>query len=83
MWDERSSPVELIHPGDLARIASITSSEGGLDFAIAVKAIREEVPGNRGGCDSVHRDDGRVTTAGRGGMAESVQCQQVGQLEDA
>jgi hypothetical protein len=48
MWDERSSPVELIHPGDLARIASITSSEGGLDFAIAVKAIREEVPGNPG-----------------------------------
>jgi hypothetical protein len=38
-WDERSSPGELIHPGDLASIASITSSDGELDFAIAVMAI--------------------------------------------
>jgi hypothetical protein len=38
-WDEWSSPGELIHPGDLASIASITSSDGELDFAIAVMAI--------------------------------------------
>jgi hypothetical protein len=38
-WDEWSSPDELIHPGDLASVASITSSEGELDFAIAVMAI--------------------------------------------
>jgi hypothetical protein len=38
-WDEWSSPGELIHPGDLVSIASITSSEGELDFAIAVMAI--------------------------------------------
>ena len=77
-WDEWSSPGELIHPGDLASITRITSSEGELDFAIALMAIREEAPGNRDGGDSLHRDDGRVTTAGRRGMGESVQCQQVG-----
>jgi hypothetical protein len=49
MWDERSSPGELIHPGDLGSIASITSSAGELDFATAVMAIREEAPENPGG----------------------------------
>ena len=44
-WDEWSSPGELIHPGDLA---SIASRERELDFAIAVMAIRDEAPGNRG-----------------------------------
>jgi hypothetical protein len=34
-WDEWSSPGELIHPGDLASIARITSSDGQLDFDIA------------------------------------------------
>ncbi|HYY00501.1 MAG TPA: hypothetical protein VE908_13275, partial [Mycobacterium sp.] len=48
MWDETSSPGELIHPGELAGVASITSSERGVDFAIAVMAIGEEAPGNRG-----------------------------------
>ena len=43
-WDERSSPGELIHPGDLASLASITSSDGELDFAIAVMAIRKKRP---------------------------------------
>lgn len=32
MWDEWSSPGELIHPGDLPSIGRITSSEGELDF---------------------------------------------------
>lgn len=41
MWDEWSSPGELIHPGDLA---TITSGEGELKFAIAVMAIRGEAP---------------------------------------
>jgi hypothetical protein len=50
MWDEWSSPGELIHPGDLASIASIEEER---DFAIAVMAIREEAPGNRGGGDSL------------------------------
>jgi hypothetical protein len=65
-WDEWSSPGELIHPGDLAGIASITSSEEELDFAIAVMAIRGEAPGNRGGDDSLRSEYGLVTTAGRG-----------------
>jgi hypothetical protein len=33
-WDEWSSPGELIHPGDLASIASITSSERELDLLL-------------------------------------------------
>ena len=33
-WDEWSSPGKLIHPGDLASIASITSSEGELDLLL-------------------------------------------------
>jgi hypothetical protein len=50
MRDEWSSPGELIHPGDLARLAS---SEEERDFAIAVMAISEEAPGNRDGGDSL------------------------------
>jgi hypothetical protein len=50
-WDEWSSPGKGIHPGDLASIASITSSEEALDFAIAVMAIREEAPGNKQRCE--------------------------------
>jgi len=33
-WDEWSSPGELIHPGDLASIASIASTEGELDLLL-------------------------------------------------
>jgi hypothetical protein len=33
-WDEWSSPGELIHPGDLASIASIASTEGDLDLLL-------------------------------------------------
>jgi len=51
-WDEWSSPGELIHPGDLASITRITSSEGELDFAIALMAIREEAPGT--GMGAIH-----------------------------
>jgi hypothetical protein len=47
-WDERSSPGEPIHPGDLASIASITGGEGERDLAIAVMAPRKEAPENRG-----------------------------------
>lgn len=42
MWDEWSSPGELIHPGDSASIASITSSDAVLDFATAVWRLRKK-----------------------------------------
>ena len=78
MWDETSSPGELIHPGELADVASITSSEGELDFVIAVMAIEEEAHGNRGGGDSLHRDDGRVTTERRGVWVSQVSANKLG-----
>lgn len=43
MWDEWSSPGELIHPGDSASITSITSSEAVLDFATAVRRLRKSI----------------------------------------
>ena len=60
---ERSSPGELIHPGDLARSASGTKQRGRIRFAIALMAIKKEASETRGGGDSLRRDNGRVTAA--------------------